>query len=824
MVVQGSATNAFEAHLQALTTSLDQQVNLVRSALDLHPAAPLVDFRKAAEEAIGKFNVAVGDLRSNLTAVASAGGSGELCRGNSAELVAPAVGAEARPGSAYLSSPTMAASIGTPTPGGPERAHLSYQRNADSKRSNNSAEEATWRVLDEAQLEGQVRRSVDADSACSAVSPTPPQGTGAALDDSPVYRQDSEVVADSDRMPGLGLTWRSDPSVTYMQAVHTASMRKAKKKQKCIDGVLNPDWPARLAWDLVVIFLVMCDSVVIPLQLAELKVFNETFDEAWLWFTVTVFGSDVVMNFFTAYHAGKKDAPIQEGTLVTDKLSIAINYLRGWFCIDFLSTVPWPSIADAATSEGSSSSASQVTKLAKVIKLTRLLRLMRMLRLCKLAVIWERVESQIGSISALNVVSMLKVLGIWTAICHWGACVWWMVGRRDSLVMLVLDNPEDLHWTELPRRHSAYDDIGQWAWVDKPAKEQYVFCFYWILGVMRTMPAEVTPVNLMERVFVLFFMFFAVMAFAVNVARMTQAWFKFSARKDAFKEEMAFVRMHLQSVNCDISLQERTKAYLNHLFDKRKIHAKEVSLLSALPDGLKRKLNQAHRLRFLRMVPRLEDWIEPVLKRVCDATDVLDFLPGDKIAEKDQAADAAFVLMRGGLQLFDTVSTRKSRPSTLWRLSLFSAGRAPTTQALTVVDDQCLFELGEKALCKNTVVALECSEVLRIDRQTFQEIMQMKADRNSKAHGNDRRDGESIRSRTDGTIRTNPTVISSHGRAASTWDDDDNDSFGGDLNDGKQQMQEAGTKRPPQKMFGMHMVRSGTMGFGALVAGQSAVS
>ena len=41
-----------------------------------------------------------------------------------------------------------------------------------------------------------------------------------------------------------------------------------------------------------------------------------------------------------------------------------------------------------------------------------------------------------------------------------------------------------------------------------------VFCFYWTLGVMRTMPAEVTPVNLPERLFVLIFMFFALSAFA----------------------------------------------------------------------------------------------------------------------------------------------------------------------------------------------------------------------------------------------------------------------------------------------------------------------
>merc|ERR1719382_1887834 len=84
--------------------------------------------------------------------------------------------------------------------------------------------------------------------------------------------------------------------------------------------------------------------------------------------------------------------------------------------------------------------------------------------------------------------------------------------------------------------------------------------------------------------------------------------------------------------------------------------------------------------------------------------------------------------------------------------------------------------------CKNTVVALECSEVLRVDRQAFQEVLQMNhlADRNSKAGSNDRRGAESMHSRANTTTRTSPTVVSS-GRAASTWEDEDADSFGGDL-------------------------------------------
>ena len=101
--------------------------------------------------------------------------------------------------------------------------------------------------------------------------------------------------------------------------------------------------------------------------------------------------------------------------------------------------------------------------------------------------------------------------------------------------------------------------------------ETYVFCFYWTLGVMRTMPAEVTPVNLPERVFVLIFMFFALSAFAISIALITQSFFKLSERRKTFNEEYVALRLHLQKTKVSEDVQGRVKAYLTHLFTRRRI-------------------------------------------------------------------------------------------------------------------------------------------------------------------------------------------------------------------------------------------------------------
>eukprot|EP00971_Amphidinium_carterae_P337805 6474825-Amphidinium_carterae.1 len=37
-----------------------------------------------------------------------------------------------------------------------------------------------------------------------------------------------------------------------------------------------------------------------------------------------------------------------------------------------------------------------------------------------------------------------------------------------------------------------------YTWERKPRTEQYIFCFYWTLGVMRTMPSEVAGAGIWE--------------------------------------------------------------------------------------------------------------------------------------------------------------------------------------------------------------------------------------------------------------------------------------------------------------------------------------
>ena len=109
---------------------------------------------------------------------------------------------------------------------------------------------------------------------------------------------------------------------------------------------------------------------------------------------------DIALNFRTTYidsHTGDE---------VTDRRRLALHYLRSWFVLDLVASVPielFVRIEGAATGEGDGANlggfvvAPQEAKPLKLLKMGKLIRALRMIRLArtgKFAVLAERVEDQ----------------------------------------------------------------------------------------------------------------------------------------------------------------------------------------------------------------------------------------------------------------------------------------------------------------------------------------------------------------------------------------------------------------------------------------------
>lgn len=464
--------------------------------------------------------------------------------------------------------------------------------------------------------------------------------------------------------------------------------------------ILNPNWTGKMTWDFFVMFLVILDSIILPFQLSfKHGLPDDTFDELWFWFTTIIFFTDVFFSFNTAV-----ENPLEPGSWIQSRPRIACMYLRGWFSIDFFSTIPYGRLASAF---GSGNSTGAV-RLLKMLKFLRIMRLMRMLRMSKLRAVWERIEVRIGSIAIIQSIMLMKVLLFVVAMCHWSACLFWVIGRPESLMtdLLPPDSAESFkelnHWTTLPRRDGA--DQGEWTFEQKPMEEQYIFCFYWTLGVMRTMPAEVTPVNFPERIFVLLFMFFALSAFAVSVASLTQAYFKIFERGRTFNDEYFYVRMYLNRFGAQKPLEARVKQFLAHLFERRRIMAKETNLMDKLPEVLKHDVQNMLVFHHVQKLQLVSDLGKGAIQEICAASRIGDHMPGVLLCTKGEVAESMWLLCSGRLQVLDELEQR-------W---LSSTGK----ERVTVVDYETL-GTPEPYRSTLTVSTATVCELLEISKAIF---------------------------------------------------------------------------------------------------------
>lgn len=152
---------------------------------------------------------------------------------------------------------------------------------------------------------------------------------------------------------------------------------------------LHPHSPKRLAWDVVSLFMVVIDSVVLPFQLAY---YMDNDVDAWFVLGTIFFGSDIILNFFTGYEAGRASKTEAAGNVVTSHRRIAKHYVTGWFTIDLISTIPWGLFFTSLGSSG------RVLKLTKIAKLARFLRLARLMKMMKVQGTLSKLEDKIGSL------------------------------------------------------------------------------------------------------------------------------------------------------------------------------------------------------------------------------------------------------------------------------------------------------------------------------------------------------------------------------------------------------------------------------------------
>jgi len=125
-------------------------------------------------------------------------------------------------------------------------------------------------------------------------------------------------------------------------------------------------------------FLLVYTAIFVPLRISF---FEDTSTEMLVFetFIDTCFITDIILTFFSAFE--KKNNVVE-----TRHKHIAIDYFKGWFWIDSLSSIPFQLVEMALKMDSSAEN----MKLARITRVPRLYRIVRILRLIKLARLSKR--------------------------------------------------------------------------------------------------------------------------------------------------------------------------------------------------------------------------------------------------------------------------------------------------------------------------------------------------------------------------------------------------------------------------------------------------
>ena len=182
-------------------------------------------------------------------------------------------------------------------------------------------------------------------------------------------KQAEEELEKRNKNPSMSKVSRSNSSMGEPNVIDP----KILKETDCIP-VFNPRNKYKVAWDLFLAIIIFYSVLSIPYKIGfgiEYEMFFGSVDGGIDLTMDILFLLDIFATFNTGF--------IFQKILVSNRHLIIKRYLKGWFIIDFLSTVPIDNIAELAMgSEGSN------TKNLRTLKMIRGLRLLRLLKLARL--------------------------------------------------------------------------------------------------------------------------------------------------------------------------------------------------------------------------------------------------------------------------------------------------------------------------------------------------------------------------------------------------------------------------------------------------------
>ncbi|XP_048021520.1 potassium/sodium hyperpolarization-activated cyclic nucleotide-gated channel 2 isoform X2 [Megalobrama amblycephala] len=241
------------------------------------------------------------------------------------------------------------------------------------------------------------------------------------------------------------------PGVNKFSLRMFGSQKAVEKEQERVKSagnwIIHPYSDFRFYWDFTMLMFMVGNLIIIPVGITF---FKEETTTPWIIFNVvsdTFFLMDLVLNFRTGI-------VYEDNTeIILDPEKIKMKYLKTWFVVDFVSSIPVDYIF-LIVEKGIDSEVYKTARALRIVRFTKILSLLRLLRLSRLIRYihqWEEIFHMTYDLASA-VMRIFNLIGMMLLLCHWDGCL-------QFLVPMLQDFPSDC-WVSLNKM--VYKQVEQY--------------------------------------------------------------------------------------------------------------------------------------------------------------------------------------------------------------------------------------------------------------------------------------------------------------------------------------------------------------------------
>lgn len=391
--------------------------------------------------------------------------------------------------------------------------------------------------------------------------------------------------------------------------------------------VFHPEAGLRVLWDMLILVFIIHQALSVPYFICFNDVPSAT-SVQFEFFMSLCFLLDILISFNTGFYI--------KGDLVLIRLQIVKTYLKFWFWMDIIASLPYNwFIGGVLSTDSTNSGAYNAPKVLRIIRIFRFLKILRLLRLAKLKKILIKIEDFIASNTLANIFVFAKLLALVMFIAHWTACLWFLIGDQDS-------ESHPVTWvTNLNLQNKSFF-------------EKYITSLYWALTTMSTVGyGDITPFTVLEKIYAMLTMIMASGVFAYTIGSIGSLVSKANAVENEYREQVVAANRYMKRKNLPNSLQFRVRRYLDYIWEvKKQNKMDEKSILVLLSEPLRDEIySHIHGvvIKFCKIFEKFEsNFIAQLAHTLINET----FAPGDTIIEEGEMTTKMYFIMNGKVIIY----------------------------------------------------------------------------------------------------------------------------------------------------------------------------